>query len=147
MPFSRRWLAIALAAAISLGACGSTPTKAAAKEQPAKVEAIAGTNEKRLVLTAKAVERLAIKTAPVQEDVLPNKSTRRTILYAAVVYDTTGGTWTYTSPSDLTYVRKSVTIERVEGDLAILTDGPLTGTPTVIVGAPELLGIEYGVGH
>jgi hypothetical protein len=47
----------------------------------------------------------------------------------------------------LSYVRRSIAIDHVEGDRAVLRDGPAPGTSVVTVGAPELLGIEYGVGE
>jgi hypothetical protein len=36
---------------------------------------------------------------------------------------------------------------RIDGDRAILSDGPAPGTEVVTVGAAELLGTEYEVGE
>ena len=46
----------------------------------------------------------------------------------------------------LTYVRESIKVDRIDGDVAFLTDGPSAGTKVVKVGASELYGSEIGVG-
>ena len=62
--------------------------------------------------------------------------------YAAVVYDSDGAAGTYTVPSPGTYVRARITVAAIEGEVAVLTDGPAEGTVVVTQGAPELLGAE-----
>ena len=69
------------------------------------------------------------------------------IPYAAVLYDPDGATFTYTSPEPLVFVRQDITIDRIDGDLAYLTEGPPSGTAVVVVGAAELFGTELGVDH
>jgi hypothetical protein len=69
------------------------------------------------------------------------------IPYSSVIYDLHGDTWTYTSPEALTFVRHPINVDYIEGDVAVLTDGPSPGTAIVIVGAAELYGTEFGVGH
>ena len=64
-----------------------------------------------------------------------------------MIYDLHGDTWTYTSPESLTFVRHAISIDYIEGDVAILKDGPPSGATIVIVGAAELFGTEFGVGH
>jgi hypothetical protein len=66
--------------------------------------------------------------------------------YAAVLYDVRGNTWAYTNPKPLTFVRHAIHIDYIEGDLAVLSDGPPSGTEVVIVGAAELFGAETGIG-
>jgi hypothetical protein len=66
--------------------------------------------------------------------------------YAAVLYDAPGNTWVYTTPNPLTFVRHVIHIDYIEGDLAVLSDGPPSGTEVVIVGAAELFGAETGIG-
>lgn len=73
-------------------------------------------------------------------------SLRRVLPYSAVLYDLNGGTWTYTRSAPLTFVRYRVSVDYIEGDDAILSEGPPTGTEVVIVGATELFGIEFKVG-
>jgi hypothetical protein len=71
---------------------------------------------------------------------------RKTVPYAAVLYDAKGKTWVYTNPEPLAYVRQSIQIDTVAGDEALLLDGPPIGTAVVTVGATELYGTEFGVG-
>jgi hypothetical protein len=99
-------------------------------------------------LTQRAAERLQIRTAPV--GTLRASAGARalmTIPFSALLYDASGNTWTYTNPESLTFVRVRVTVERVDRSTAILSRGPAFGTRVVIVGAPELLGTETGVGE
>jgi hypothetical protein len=65
-----------------------------------------------------------------------------TIPYAAVLYDTTGKTWVYTTSASLVFVRSPVTVDHIEGDQAVLTAGPAVGTAVVTTGAEELFGSE-----
>jgi hypothetical protein len=67
--------------------------------------------------------------------------------YAALLYDANGKTWVFTNPKPLVFVRAPVTINRITGDKVVLSAGPPVGTLVVTVGAEELLGTEYGVGH
>jgi hypothetical protein len=73
-------------------------------------------------------------------------ATQRLIVpYAAVVYGLQGETWVYTNPEPLVFIRQSIVIDYIEGDLAILSEGPLSGTQVVVVGVAELYGAETGV--
>ncbi|HET9496678.1 MAG TPA: hypothetical protein VFR15_20815 [Chloroflexia bacterium] len=136
------WLVVALAAVLLLPAC--TQVQQAAKESPAKVEQIEGSEFKRVTLTAKAAERLDVQTAVVQE-VGANGSRRLTVPYAAVLYGLNGETWLYTNPESLVYVREPITILSIRDDTATLVEGPAPGTAVVTVGVAELFGAETGV--
>jgi hypothetical protein len=142
MQHAERWVVLVLIlAALTVSACQDTSEEAAAsKNEPAKVVPVAGTDLNRIILTAEAAERLDIQTAPVRdvegETVIP---------YSAVVYEPDGETWTYTRLEPLTFVRHSITIDRIAGDQAFLSDGPQPGTEVVTVGAAELYGTELGV--
>jgi hypothetical protein len=76
---------------------------------------------------------------------LGNGTKRIVIPYSAVIYDQKGGTWVYTNPEPLVFVRRSIVVDYIEGDLAFLTVGPPSGIKIVTVGAAELLGAETGV--
>ena len=131
-----RWILILLiVAGFQLTACGpkSETTK---KVDPAKIEAIEGTDFKRVILTEKAAERINVQTASVSGTVIP---------YAAVIYDTEGNTWVYTNPEPLTYIRQPILVDRIEGDQAILSQGLDDGTTVVTLGVSELYGAETGV--
>ena len=62
-------------------------------------------------------------------------------------YGAKGDTWVYLNPEPLTYVRQRVTVAYIKDGQAVLTDGPPEGSAVVTVGAAELYGTEFGVGH
>jgi hypothetical protein len=72
---------------------------------------------------------------------------RKVVPVAAVLYNATGASWVYTTSEPLVFVRHPVKIDFVEGDLAVLTEGPSNGVSVVTVGAMELWGSEFYVGH
>jgi hypothetical protein len=101
-----------------------------------------------VTLTPDAAKRLDIQTVPVlEQQAAGNAHPGTTIPYAAVIYDPNGETWAYTNPQPLVFVRQSITVDRIQGELAVLSSGPPPGTPVVSVGAAELLGTEYEVGE
>jgi len=115
---------------------------------------VQGSDLSRITLTAKGAERLGIKTAPVsQARVAASVSgqgspvQRRIVPYGAVFYDDAGATWAYTNPQPLVFLRQAITISYIDGQNAVLTDGPPVGTTVVTVGATELFGAEVGVDH
>jgi hypothetical protein len=79
-----------------------------------------------------------------------------------VVYASDGSAWAYVNPAPRTYVRARIAVATIQGDLAVLSDGPAgpsgagrvtgpgaapvdrpaDGTAVVTRGAPELLGAE-----
>lgn len=109
---------------------------------PVEVEQIAGTDVKRVVFRPEGARRVGLETAKVR-----GASRRRTIPLAAVVYDPEGRSFAYTSPEPLVYVREEIEIADVEGDRALLTDGPPPGTEVVTAGAAEVYGSEFEVEH
>lgn len=113
---------------------------------PAIVERIAGSDFSTITLTERAVQRLDIQLGDVS-DAQFNGVAKSVVPYGAIFYDSMGNGWVYTNPEGLSYVRAAVTIERIEGDIAILTSGPAIGTKVVSQGAALLYGTEFGVGH
>jgi multidrug efflux pump subunit AcrA (membrane-fusion protein) len=73
-------------------------------------------------------------------------SLRKVIPYSALIYDLDGSTWIYISPEPLVFMRQPVTVDFIEGDRAILSDGPSAGTMVATVGVAELYGADTGVG-
>jgi RND family efflux transporter MFP subunit len=67
--------------------------------------------------------------------------------WSAVVFDVHGGAWVYEATRAHTFTRRRVEVERVEGDVAVLSRAPSSVTTVVSVGAPELFGTEFGAGH
>jgi hypothetical protein len=154
----RRAAAVVLAAAICLAAAGCSRAGTAEEAEGAgdavTLEPVAGTELSKVILTPEAVERLGIRTDQVRVERVARRrgtagpaASRKVVPHAAVLYDEQGDTWTFTSPEPLTFVRRRIEIDRIEGGRAVLQDGPATGTTVVTVGAAELLGAELGVGE
>jgi len=76
-----------------------------------------------------------------------SETPRKVIPYAAVLYDATGVAWVYTNPEPLVFVRHRISVDFVEADQVVLLDGPPNGASVVTVGAIELWGSEFFVGH
>lgn len=72
---------------------------------------------------------------------------RKVVPYSALIYDPHGQTWIYTSPKPRTFVRHKVEVDYIQGKVAVLKDGPPTGTVVASVGVAELYGTEFKVGH
>lgn len=138
-----RWIPlILLIACLPLASCKHTAEAVADEEGgPAKVEHLKGDEPTRVTLTQEAAKRLDLQTATVREMMI-NGAQRTVVPYAAILYDTGGNTWVYTSPEPLVYVRHRVVVDYIEGELAVLSDGPELGVAVVIVGATELNGAE-----
>ena len=148
---SNRWMVVVvlIIAGLQLSACTMSSHTAPGKIEPVIVEPVPGTELNRVILTAKAAQRLDIKTVPVRDVLVArsgNRSHRKVVRYSAVLYDKHGNTWVYTSPKPLTYLRDDISVDYIEGDLAVLSDGPPSGTEVVTVGAAELFSAEFGVG-
>jgi len=67
---------------------------------------------------------------------------QRFVPYGAVYYDAKGAAWVYVNPSPLTFERQRITVDRIIGELAVLSAGPPVGTSVVTVGASLLYGAE-----
>jgi hypothetical protein len=78
--------------------------------------------------------------------VLSGGGQRAVIPYSALLYDVKGDAWVYTSPEPLSFVRQPIHIDYIEGDRALLLQGPTPGTNVVTVGVAQLYGAETGVG-
>ncbi len=157
-------LVVGLVCSLGLSACaqasGSSENGGDGGKQ-AKIERIAGTDLSRVTLSRRAEERLGIRTTPVREAGTPPAQAatavgkggkavaagRKVVPYAAVLYDSHGVAWVYTNPAPRTFVRRRITVDYIQGNLAVLSDGPPAGTAVVTVGAAELLGAELGVGE
>lgn len=129
--------------ALSLGGCAKAAApQEAGTDRVVKVTPVTGQGNLHLItLSAEAVTRLDIQTAKVQG------GKTKVIPFTAVIYDPDGQSWAYVVTGDRTYERAAISIDRIDGDQAVLKAGPPGGTPVVTAGAPELLGTEYGVGE
>jgi hypothetical protein len=148
MKHMNRWVAAALmVVGLSLTSCQRL-TRVHADESPAKVVHIQGSDLSQVILTEKAFQRIALMTEPVREQRMSRSaSLRTTVPYSSLLYGAHGETWVYTRPQARTFVRQKVTVDYIEGDTAVLKEGPPAGTIVVSVGVAELYGTEFGVGH
>lgn len=132
-----------------------------AANQPASVMLLAREADGKPGMTARAVKaeskeavalHYTLDSAPglamgqrVRVEVpLSGEGTRRIVPHASVIYDAQGKTWVYANPEPLVFVRQPIKVDYIEGDRAVLTDGPAPGTAVVTVGAAELFGTEHG---
>ena len=137
-----RWVLTGFAiTALALGACNSGSGTSEPKVEAITIVEDETTGLKTLTLSDKAAERLGVETAEVA-----GSGAQMTIPYAAIVYDSTGKTWTYVNESALTYKRAEITVAEIDGETAKLTAGPPSGALVVTTGAAELYGAEIGVG-
>ncbi|KPK80984.1 MAG: hypothetical protein AMS25_08100 [Gemmatimonas sp. SM23_52] len=67
--------------------------------------------------------------------------------WSAVLHDVYGGTWIYEALGDGVYARRRVEVRDVVEDFAVLSRGPESGTPIVVIGAAELFSTEFGIAH
>jgi len=133
---------------LQLSACHQRPASATGDKHPAVVEKINGTGTARVTLSEQAIQRIDLKTGEVREEMISrSKSKQKVVPYSALIYDVKGSTWVYTSPQPRTFVRQKVEVDYIEGDVAVLKDGPPAGTVVASVGVAELFGAEYKVGH
>jgi hypothetical protein len=126
-------------AGLLLAGCSQAPAPET-REEAIHIEELAS-GLKTLTLSAKAAERLGVETAPVAV-----AGVALTIPYAAIIYDAEGATWAYVNNEPLVYTRAAVIVDGIEGDTAVISEGPASGTPVVTTGAAELYGAEIGVG-
>lgn len=136
----RRWIVAPLVAVALLSACGEVPGSESEVNEPFTLEPIKGTDFTRVILTAKAAERVGIETAAVT-----GNGETKTVPASAVWVGVNGEEWVYTAPEPLVFVRAVIDIDRYEGDMAVLSAGPAAGTKVVSVGVPELIGSEFGI--
>ena len=111
-------------------------------EHPAEIVKIEGSNLARVTLTAKAIQRLDLKT-----DQVNDQGGKKVVPFSSLIYDPNGQTWVYTSPQPRTFVRHKVDVEYIKGNIAILNDGPPIGTSVASVAVAELYGAEFEIGH
>lgn len=137
MQHRRRWIVLVLVASFGLSACGQSPAV-----PEGAVEGTTG-NPRQVTVSEEAAERLGIETTQVKQ----GQAGRTAVPYSAVLYDAEGDTWVYTNPEHLVFVRTQIKVDKIEGDMAELLDGPPFGTSVVTVGLAELFGAETGVGE
>jgi hypothetical protein len=130
---------LALVASLSLSSCKEVESEEAEGYVPAKLEAVKGAEDdlQRITFTKEGAERVAVETAAVRR-----AGGHTVIPYEALIYNDEAKTFVYTSPAPREFLRAPVTVDRIEGDRALLSHGPPAGTKVVTVGATEVYGTE-----
>jgi hypothetical protein len=126
-------------------------TDAARSTAPAAVPHVATESQLTSVtLSAKAVRRLGIETAPVDSAVIaPMRALGASpsalfVPLGALIRDMGGGNWVYERADSSTFIRRRVEVVRISNGRALLSAGPRAGTPVVVTGAARLFGAEFG---
>ncbi len=70
-----------------------------------------------------------------------------TLPWSAIVIDIYGGYWVYTQQSKNSYERQRVFLDHVNGNQAVISEGPPEDSKIVANGALELFGVETGFTH
>ncbi len=134
-------------AAITVSASGCSEAGASNEENPetaVTVEEVGEDQPARLTVSERAEQRLGLRTEPVRA-LSGQPGVTEVISYSAVVYDSDGKSWAFSSPSPRTFVRVPIVINSIAGQTVQLKSGPPVGTQVVVVGAPELVGAEAGI--
>jgi hypothetical protein len=150
----RSVLLVPLAGAVlALGGCAQADERIPDQDPTniVSVQAVSGTNLNEVTLSAEAIARddLQVRPLAVTTTIPPTGKPIQvmSVPFTAVIYDSSGGSYVYIAKGPRTFVRTPITVQSIDGDNAILSSGPDEGAPIVTVGAPELLGAEYGVGE
>lgn len=127
-----------------LAGCGGGAVSYSSGYHPAHVEEVAGSDVKQVAFTRLGADRVGLKTVAAQ-----SLGTSSVVPYAAVIYDGQGASWVYAEARARTFVRTPVTVDHIEADRVVLSEGLAPGTRVATVGAVELYGAELGIegGH
>lgn len=128
---------------LSAAACSHAAEETGPKYAPATLGSADAAGVKTVTFTADAAQRVRLQTEPV---VPSNRGGRGVAVdYAALIYDKKGQSWVYTVPQPLTFVRRKVTVDRIDGNRATLSAGPAPGVQVVTTGAAEVYGAELDI--
>jgi hypothetical protein len=130
---------VVIAVALGLAACDEVPSNLR-ENQPYTV---VGPEDAKIKLVK--MEDATAALLPVETVTVRRVGKRKVVPHDAVIYNPDGGSFVYTKPKAETYIREPIEIVRVDGDEAVLSDGPRSGTTIVTTGAAELLATEYEI--
>jgi hypothetical protein len=133
---------VVLAGGLSLSACKEVEEESASGYEPSKLEAIEGKGEdfQRVTFTKEGAARVDLHT-----DTVKRSRGHKVVPYAALIYSGDVKTFVYVNPKPLTFEREPVTVDRIEGDRVLLSDGPPAGTRIVTTGVTEVYGAELDI--
>lgn len=93
--------------------------------------------------TQQPISPVSVTQPVAQQQIAPQAMLAKQIPYSAIIYGIHGETWIYTLIKPLTFMRAKVVVDHIDGDRAVLSEGPRANTAVVSVGASELYGAEY----
>jgi hypothetical protein len=128
-----------LLVALGVSACAEVPSNLV-ENNPYELEPVEGTDLQRIKLSDETAARIDLQTSTVS-----TVHGKTAVPHTALIYNPDGDVFVYTRPAPQTYVRAPVTVRRVEGEQALLSEGPPAGIIVVTVGAAELLATEYEI--
>jgi len=128
-----------LASGLVVGACSEVESNVR-ENQPYTVEGPEDAAIKKIKMEDATAALLPVRLATVRE-----QGNRKVVPHSAVIYNPDGDAFVYTKPKAETYIRAPIDIVRVNGDRAVLSDGPPVGTTIVTTGSAELLATEYEI--
>jgi hypothetical protein len=132
---------VLIAAGVALSACNQASTGGYEPAEPvSKVEPIKGTEAGLVKFSTLGAKKVGLRTAVIRKD-----GGQKVIPSAALLYDSEGKAFAYTSPEPLSFVRKDVEVEHMDGGRVVLAQGPPIGTRVVTTGADEVYGAEFEV--
>jgi hypothetical protein len=130
---------VVLVAGLTVSACSEVESNLR-ETYPYTVEPIKGSDVQRVRMKDETAALLPVETTTVRRE-----GKRTVVPHAALIYNPDGDSFVYTKPKAETYVRALVKVVGVEGDEAMLSDGPRAATTIVTTGAAELLATEYEI--
>jgi hypothetical protein len=70
---------------------------------------------------------------------------RTAVPHAALLYAPDGATYVYVATGERSFLRRPVTVDRVDGRWAIVSRGPAVGSAVVTTGAAQVYGAELEI--
>jgi hypothetical protein len=126
-------------AAFTLSACKEVEEEESSGYEPSKLEEVSE-DLKRVTFTEEGARRVGLQTAKIHA-----AGGQKVVPYASLIYDPEGKTYVYVVRKPLTFLRKEVTVARIDGGRAKLSEGPPAGTEVVTAGAAEVHGAELEI--
>ena len=125
--------------ALGVSACAEVESNLV-EVYPYEVKPVKGTDLSRVSMTDETAARIDLQTVKVRVN-----GERKVVPHHALIYNPDGDVFVYTKPKAETYIREPIEVVRVNGDRAVLSDGPRSGTTIVTTGSAELLATEYEI--
>jgi hypothetical protein len=129
-----------MAACVPLAGCAEVEVEEATGYEPAKLEAVAGSDFKRVTFTEEGIRRVDLRTEAVRR-----VGGRLAVPHSSVLYGPDGATYVYVATGERSFLRGQVTVDRVDGRWALVSRGPAVGSAVVTTGAAQVYGAELEI--